>query len=105
MSKIKTKRERVLFASDNVTGACPEVLDAILKANDGDRTPYGNDQISIDLQNKFSEIFEKENTASYLQNFSAILVPGGFGERGAEGKIMAAKFAREKKVPFFGKYH
>ncbi len=60
MSKIKTKRERVLFASDNVTGACPEVLDAILKANDGDRTPYGNDQISIDLQNKFSEIFEKK---------------------------------------------
>ncbi|MFL2801979.1 MAG: CTP synthase [Paracoccaceae bacterium] len=49
-----------------------------------------------------SEIFEKDNTASYLQNFSAILVPGGFGERGAEGKIMAAKFAREKKVPFFG---
>ena len=45
-----------------------------------------------------SEIFEKENTAAYLQNFSAILVPGGFGERGAEGKIMAAKFAREKKV-------
>ena len=60
MPKIKTKRERVKFASDNVTGACPEVLDAILKANDGDRTPYGNDQISIDLQNKFSEIFEKD---------------------------------------------
>ena len=39
MTKIKTKRERVKFASDNVTGACPEVLDAILKANDGDRTP------------------------------------------------------------------
>ena len=60
MAKIKTKRERVKFASDNVTGACPEVLDAILKANDGDRTPYGNDQISNDLQKKFSEIFEKD---------------------------------------------
>ena len=59
MVQIKTKRERVQFASDNVTGACPEVLEAILKANDGDRTPYGNDQISTDLQNKFSEIFEK----------------------------------------------
>ena len=47
MSKIKTKRERVLFASDNVTGACPEVLDAILKANDGDRTPYGLSLIHI----------------------------------------------------------
>ena len=43
MATIKTKRDRVKFASDNVTGACPEVLDAILKANDGDRTPYGND--------------------------------------------------------------
>ena len=34
--------------------------DAILKANDGDRTPYGNDQVSNDLQKKFSEIFEKD---------------------------------------------
>ena len=60
MTQIKTKRERVKFASDNVTGACPEVLDAIIKANDGDSTPYGNDQISTKLQDKFSEIFEKE---------------------------------------------
>ena len=60
MAKIKTKRERVKFASDNVAGACQEVLDAILKANEGDSIPYGNDQISTDLQNKFSEIFEKE---------------------------------------------
>jgi threonine aldolase len=60
MAKIKTKRERVKFASDNVAGACPEVLDAIIKANDGDSTPYGNDQISTKLQDKFSEIFEKE---------------------------------------------
>ena len=43
-SKIKTKRERVKFASDNVAGACPEVLDAIIKANEGDSTPYGNDE-------------------------------------------------------------
>ena len=42
MAKIKTKRERVKFASDNVAGACPEVLDAIIKVNDGDSTPYGN---------------------------------------------------------------
>ena len=58
--KIKTKRERVQFASDNVTGACPEVLDAIIKANDGDSAPYGNDDWSKILQEKFSEIFEKE---------------------------------------------
>jgi threonine aldolase len=60
MATVKTKRERVKFASDNVAGACPEVLDAVLKANDGDSTPYGNDQISADLQKKFSELFEKD---------------------------------------------
>ncbi len=60
MAKIKIKRERVKFASDNVAGACPEVLDAIIKANEGDSTPYGNDQISTELQDKFSEIFERE---------------------------------------------
>ncbi|MDA7756002.1 low specificity L-threonine aldolase [Candidatus Pelagibacter sp.] len=60
MEKIKTKRERVKFASDNVAGACPEVLEAILKANEGDRAPYGDDEISKNLQDKFSEIFEKE---------------------------------------------
>jgi len=59
-SKIKTKRERVKFASDNVAGACPEVLNAIISANDGIASPYGNDEWSKNLQNKFSEIFEKE---------------------------------------------
>ena len=49
-----------------------------------------------------SEIFEKEDPAPYLEGVNAILVPGAFGERGAEGKIAAAKFAREREVPYFG---
>ncbi len=49
-----------------------------------------------------SEIFEKEDPAPWLEKVHGILVPGGFGERGAEGKILAAKFARERKVPYFG---
>ena len=49
-----------------------------------------------------SEIFEREDPAPYLENFQAILVPGGFGERGTEGKIRAAQFAREKGVPYLG---
>ena len=58
MATIKTKRDRIKFASDNVTGACPEVLDAILKANDGDRTPYGNDEIS---KSNLANVSKKEN--------------------------------------------
>ena len=49
-----------------------------------------------------SEIFEREDPAAYLEDFHAILVPGGFGERGTEGMIKAAQFAREKKVPYLG---
>ncbi len=49
-----------------------------------------------------AEIFEREDPAPYLENFHAILVPGGFGERGTEGKIKAAQFAREKKIPYLG---
>jgi CTP synthase len=49
-----------------------------------------------------SEIFEKEDPAPFLEKVHGILVPGGFGERGSEGKILAAKFARERKVPYFG---
>jgi CTP synthase len=49
-----------------------------------------------------SEIFERDDAAAFLENVDGILVPGGFGERGTEGKIAAVKFARERKVPFFG---
>ncbi len=50
-----------------------------------------------------SDVFEKEDEAiSALEGVHGILVPGGFGERGAEGKIKAATFAREKEIPYFG---
>ena len=49
-----------------------------------------------------AEIFEREDPAPWLEEFHAILVPGGFGERGTEGKIKAAQFAREKGVPYLG---
>jgi CTP synthase len=49
-----------------------------------------------------SEIFEKSDAAAYLEDRNGILVPGGFGERGTEGKIRAVTFARERNVPFLG---
>lgn len=49
-----------------------------------------------------SEIFEGDNTMQALEGVHGILVPGGFGERGIEGKIAAAKFAREHRVPYLG---
>jgi CTP synthase len=49
-----------------------------------------------------SEVFEREDPAAHLHGVHGILVPGGFGERGSEGKILAARFARIKRVPYFG---
>ncbi len=49
-----------------------------------------------------AEVFDTEDAAPHLEGFHAILVPGGFGERGTEGKIKAAQYAREHKVPYLG---
>lgn len=49
-----------------------------------------------------SELLEQEDPATYLAEVNGILVPGGFGERGTEGKMLAIKYAREHKVPFLG---
>src|SRR5437660_185159 len=60
-----------------------------------------NVRVKLDWIN--SEVFETESEAvQQLEGVHAILVPGGFGERGSEGKIEAARFARERNVPYFG---
>ncbi len=59
-------------------------------------------RVRVNLEWIESEIFESGDPARHLENVHGILVPGGFGARGAEGKILAAKFARERKAPYFG---
>ena len=58
--------------------------------------------VRVDLEWIDAEIFETEEAVQHLDGVNGILVPGGFGERGAEGKISAAGFARTRKVPYFG---
>ncbi|MBM1172101.1 CTP synthase [Microvirga arabica] len=59
-------------------------------------------QVKVNLEWIESEVFESEDPAPFLEGIHGIMVPGGFGQRGAEGKIRAARFARERKVPYFG---
>jgi CTP synthase len=59
-------------------------------------------RVKVNLDWIESEIFETGDPAAHLEHVHGILVPGGFGQRGAEGKILAARFARERKVPYFG---
>src|SRR6476646_5045721 len=61
-------------------------------------------RVKVNIQWIDAELFEKgdESIAGELEPMHAILVPGGFGERGSEGKIASVKFAREREIPFFG---
>ena len=61
-------------------------------------------RVKVNIRWIDAEVFEQDDAdiAAQLEPMHAILVPGGFGERGSEGKIAAVRFARERKVPFFG---
>ncbi|MSO92111.1 MAG: CTP synthase [Rhodospirillales bacterium] len=58
--------------------------------------------VRVNMRWMDSQIFENGDAIQQLEGVHGILVPGGFGERGSEGKIQAAKFARERMVPYFG---
>jgi CTP synthase len=59
-------------------------------------------RVKVNLDWIESEVFEREDPAPFLEGVHGILVPGGFGQRGAEGKIQAARYARERRIPYFG---
>jgi len=59
-------------------------------------------RVKVKIEWVDAETFDTEDATPHLQGFHAILVPGGFGERGTEGKIKAAQYAREHKVPYLG---
>src|SRR5499433_2059141 len=59
-------------------------------------------KVRVNLDWIESEVFEQGDPAPFLENVNGILVPGGFGQRGTEGKIRAVRFARERQVPYFG---
>lgn len=59
-------------------------------------------RVKVQVEWVDAEIFDSADAGPKLAGFDGILVPGGFGERGTEGKIKAAQFAREHKVPYLG---
>ena len=78
-----------------VPDAYKSVTEALFHAASGEDT--GVDLIKVD-----AEEIEKQGAQAFLKGVDGILVPGGFGERGIEGKIAAVQYAREKKIPYLG---
>jgi len=98
--------ERVLWPEGSVTIAVVGKYTGLLEAYKslGEALAHGGiaNNVKVNLDWIDSEVFESEDTVHYLEGVHGILVPGGFGERGVEGKIAAARFAREHNVPYFG---
>jgi CTP synthase len=61
-----------------------------------------DNKVKVDIEWLESEVFEDPDKLHELEGVHGILVPGGFGERGSEGKIASARLAREKGIPYFG---
>ena len=61
-----------------------------------------SNNVRLNLKSLDSELFTKKNRLNGLSNVNAILIQGGFGSRGTDGKINAASYARKNKIPFLG---
>ena len=83
----------------SMVGKYTELADAYMSLNEALR--HGGLQNRVDVKINYIDA-ENLNSNSQLKGSDAILIPGGFGHRGINGMIMAAKYAREKKIPFFG---
>ena len=85
-----------------VVGKYTELLDAYKSLIEALAHGGIANSVKVNLDWIDSEVFEREDAAPMLEHVHGILVPGGFGVRGTEGKIAAATFARKQRVPYFG---
>ena len=85
-----------------MVGKYVELSDSYKSVNEALRHAGLKNHTRVQITGIDSEALTPDNVAEQLQSFDAILVPGGFGERGVEGKIAAARYARENKLPYLG---
>jgi len=99
VTKINLKRKKVSVA---IVGKYVDFKDAYKSLDEA--LIHGSLSNDVDLETQWvdSTKINKKNVIKVLKNYSAILIPGGFGARGTEGKIEAIAYARKYKVPFFG---
>ena len=99
ISKINSKRKKVSIA---IVGKYVDLKDAYKSLDEALIHGSLDNHVDLDTQWVDSTKINKKNVSTILKNYSAILIPGGFGARGTEGKIEAIAYARKYKVPFFG---
>jgi CTP synthase len=99
ISDVRKKKPSVKVA---VVGKYVELLDAYMSVREALQRAGLANGVDVEISWIHSVKLEKEIDISILEDAGGILVPGGFGKRGTEGKIKAIKYARENKVPYLG---
>ncbi len=99
VEKIKNPSNQVNIA---VCGKYTDYVDAYKSISESFIHAGAENDAKVNIDYLSSEIFEDESKLELLKKYDGILIPGGFGERGIEGKINAIRYARENNVPFFG---
>jgi CTP synthase len=99
ISKINSKRRKLSIA---IVGKYVDLKDAYKSLDEALIHGSLSNDIELNAQWVDSTKINKNNVAKILKNYSAVLIPGGFGSRGTEGKIETITYARKYKVPFFG---
>ncbi len=99
VTKIKKPKGEVNIA---VVGKYVEMLDAYKSISEAFIHAGAENDVKVNVNYISAEKFDNNNAYDFIKDYDGVLVPGGFGERGIEGKISAIKAARENKIPFFG---
>ncbi|HSI60479.1 MAG TPA: CTP synthase [Ideonella sp.] len=85
-----------------MAGKYTDLSDSYKSLNEALRHAGLHNHVKVQIEYIDAETLSPENAAEQLSHFDAVLVPGGFGKRGVEGKICAAQFARELSIPYLG---
>ncbi len=99
VERVKNPKGKVKIA---LVGKYVELKDAYISVAEAIRHGAIANNVDVDIKWIHSEELNEDNAKEFLFDVDGILVPGGFGDRGVEGKIIAIKYARENNVPFLG---
>jgi len=99
LKKLNNPRHHTRIA---IVGKYVELADSYKSINESLKHAGAANECSVDVKYVHSEIVDEKNITEILSDVQGILVAPGFGERGIDGKILAAGYARQNKIPFFG---
>jgi len=107
--QLSTWKERVKSAEENIeririgiVGKYIKVRDSYISIREAFAHAGALEGIGVDLEWISSESIGADGPEAYLSGIDGLLIPGGFGDRGIEGKVEAVRFVREKGIPYFG---